>query len=315
MSIVMAAYNAENYIKDAIESVLNQTYRDFELIIVNDGSTDGTAETVRLFSDNRIVFIDRKRNMNVGYTWREGLRYCTGDYFCFADADDIARSDRLEISVEYLKKNNDCLAVCGRFQEMKENGELVNCFSPYFYNPMYMKARMLYENVIANGSICARMDAVRKAGIVEGIKFGEDYRLWFDVMCQGEIHMLENVMYYYRIYDKNTTNMMKKQEIFESVSNTWDYIRKKMGIQLSKKESETLDYVLFYKSLDSFEDIKTLYEILMKICILSKKQKIDCCSEIVSSSRWIFSDVLFKSKKIWEEYECKNSLDLTGDQL
>mgnify|MGYP000167306634 CR=1 FL=1 len=97
ISIIMPVYNGERYLAEAISSILNQTFKDFELIIVNDGSTDGSTSIVRkyMLQDKRIVFVDRKQNKKLPYTLNEGISLSKGKYISRMDSDDIAFSEKL----------------------------------------------------------------------------------------------------------------------------------------------------------------------------------------------------------------------------
>lgn len=104
ISVVMPAYNAEKYIGKSIDSILNQTYGDFEFIIINDGSKDSTKEIILSYSDNRIVYLENEINSGIVVTLNKGLEYATGEYIARMDADDIAVAERLEKQIEFMEK-------------------------------------------------------------------------------------------------------------------------------------------------------------------------------------------------------------------
>ena len=96
ISVVMPAYNAEKYIGEAIESILNQTFKDFEFIIINDGSVDHTKEIIREYNDPRIVLLENDKNRGIVLSLNKGLDAATGKYIARMDADDIALKNRFE---------------------------------------------------------------------------------------------------------------------------------------------------------------------------------------------------------------------------
>ena len=104
VSIIMAAYNAEKYIKEAIDSVINQEYQHWELIIINDGSTDGTENIIRSYDDDRIRY-HSQTNAGVSSARNIGLRHMEGDYFCFLDADDVYTSYSLSSRMALFDKD------------------------------------------------------------------------------------------------------------------------------------------------------------------------------------------------------------------
>lgn len=107
VSIIMPTYNTGNYIGKAIESVLAQTFTGFELVIVNDGSTDNTKEIVQSFGDDRIRYFELDKNCGRGFARNYAIGKCTGQYIAICDADDISLPDRLEMQVRFLEKNQD----------------------------------------------------------------------------------------------------------------------------------------------------------------------------------------------------------------
>ena len=114
ISVVMPVYNAEKYLNEAINSVLNQTYSNFELIILNDKSTDSSKSIIEsyLAKDSRIVFIDKETNVGPANLRNEGFDLARGTYIALLDADDIAKSTRFEKQIAILKKSSN-IGVCG----------------------------------------------------------------------------------------------------------------------------------------------------------------------------------------------------------
>ncbi len=105
VTVLMPVYNAEKYLKTAIESILKQTFSDFELLIINDGSTDGSEEIIRSFNDKRIRLFNNEQNLGIIKTLNKGLNLAKGEYIIRMDADDISLPDRLELQVKYMEEN------------------------------------------------------------------------------------------------------------------------------------------------------------------------------------------------------------------
>src|SRR5690242_9380591 len=100
----MPVYNASSYLREAIESILNQTYSNFEFIIINDGSTDNSLEIIRSYHDPRISVVNNETNLGIIKTRNKGLKLAKGKYIANMDADDISLSSRLEKQVQYLEQ-------------------------------------------------------------------------------------------------------------------------------------------------------------------------------------------------------------------
>lgn len=118
ISVIMPAYNAEQYISEAIESILNQTYSNFEFIIIDDGSTDRTVEMVQSYSDPRIRFVQNEHNLGVAATLNRGLKLATGEYIARMDADDIALRERFGKQVSFLDMHPEIAVFRHRHREI-----------------------------------------------------------------------------------------------------------------------------------------------------------------------------------------------------
>ena len=105
VSVNMVSFNSEKYIAESIQSILNQTYKNFELIIVNDGSTDNTLLEINNFNDSRIVIINNRKNFGIPYSRNIALRASNGKYVAIQDSDDVSLKERLHIQVNYLESN------------------------------------------------------------------------------------------------------------------------------------------------------------------------------------------------------------------
>ncbi len=120
VTVLMPAYNAEKYIGEAIDSILNQTMRDFELIIVNDGSTDNTQQIVRSYTDERIRYFDNGENMGIAESFNRAISVARGKYLAIAEHDDISHSQRLKISVSYLEEHPEIDMLSGQIELFKD---------------------------------------------------------------------------------------------------------------------------------------------------------------------------------------------------
>ena len=110
ISVLMSAYNSEKYISESIESILNQTFKDFEFIIINDGSSDNTAKIIQKYAekDERIRFINSKQNQGIIAALNPGFSMCRGEYIARMDSDDISLPKRFEKQIEYMDKHSEC---------------------------------------------------------------------------------------------------------------------------------------------------------------------------------------------------------------
>ena len=120
ITVILPAYNAQDYIKEAIDSILNQTFRNFVLLIIDDASQDKTEAIIKSYSDERIVYLKNEINSGIAATLNRGIQNAKTEYIARMDADDIAIPDRLELQYEFMNTNRD-ISVCGTWYEIFGN--------------------------------------------------------------------------------------------------------------------------------------------------------------------------------------------------
>ncbi len=204
ISVLMPAYNAEKYIKEAIDSILAQTFSDFELIIIDDGSTDRTAEIVNDYSDSRIRFCPNEKNMGVAATLNRGLGLASGEYIARMDADDISKAERFSKQVGYLDAHAD-IAVCGTSIELFCDGTVIGTRFPST-EPEKLKEDLFFSCGIAHPSVMMRKAAILELGGYDPAFNGmEDYELWCRVAEKNKIAVLPEILFRYRIHRGQVT--------------------------------------------------------------------------------------------------------------
>ena len=202
VSVIMPAYNAEKYIKEAIDSILGQTFRDFELIVLNDCSRDHTESVIRSYDDPRIVYVRNEQNMGVARTLNRGLELAKGEYIARMDADDIALPERFAVQLDYLERNPDT-AVVASAVELFGAQDGVRVFSA---TSEKLKADLLYANCFAHPSVMMRTAMIRELGGYDGSFEGvEDYHLWVCAVQKYRIASVEQVLLRYRIHPSQVT--------------------------------------------------------------------------------------------------------------
>jgi len=190
VSVVMPAYNAEKYLREAIDSILAQTYTDFELIIINDGSTDSTKEVIHSYSDPRIIYIENERNSGICITLNKGLDASRGRYIVRMDSDDISVPERLEVQVRYMDANPD-IGASGSDIEIFGDG-----IEPYRFTQLHTSeecsAGLLFNSCFAHPSVIIRKSVIDKYNLRYNDEFRglEDYEFWWQI---GKYSNLNNI--------------------------------------------------------------------------------------------------------------------------
>jgi glycosyltransferase involved in cell wall biosynthesis len=186
VTVLMPAYNAAKYIAEAVHSVLEQTYTDFELLIVNNGSADNTVDEIKRFTDPRIRVIEEDKN-GIGYALNRGLMEATGEYIARFDADDICNPFRLEKQLQFLEKNPGHI-LCGSDAEyIAESGEHLFDFYCFGHTHEEIIQQLYVYCPFIHSSVMYRKEAVLKAGgyPADAHNF-EDYLLWVQLAMQGK---------------------------------------------------------------------------------------------------------------------------------
>ena len=213
ITILMPVRNGEKYIKESIDSILKQTFTDFELLIMDDGSTDRTVERIERYTDERIRLIRRKhnfiRNLN------EGLELALGAYIARMDADDIMHTERLRIQLKRMKKNPN-ITVCGTWAKIfSDKGNERNVF--HFGHEIICEPvlELLKYNMLLHPSVMVKREFLFNHHIkYQNYPYVEDYKLWFDIAKAGGILFVEpQELMMLRRSDTQVT-VTKKEEMF-----------------------------------------------------------------------------------------------------
>ena len=215
VSIILCFYNEEKYLAKAIDSVLAQTYSNFELIIINDGSSDSSDEIVKGYQDDRIRYTVNKENKRLAYCRNRGLELATGDYVGFFDGDDIMMPEKMECQVRYLKEHEDIMLVSGGYAYMDGNGNVdKNTVIPKYRSSDQIKAFMLFGNCIAAGAALFRREIIDRYPVRfdETNKASEDYRFWIDMLPYGKVANVEESFFHYRINHGSKSSVIVKKD-------------------------------------------------------------------------------------------------------
>jgi glycosyltransferase involved in cell wall biosynthesis len=198
VSVLLPVYNGERYIVQSVESILRQSYRDFELIVVNDGSTDRTGTLIKGLSDHRINLLEQE-NQGLTRTLNNALKVIKGEYIARQDADDLSHPDRLLRQVEFLDTRLDVGLVGSVCLCLNEDGEIIGQ-TPPLTDPLKLR-KILRErgNPFVHGSVMFRRECIGKVG---GYRIemdrAEDYDLWLRISEYYEIAKLKEPLYLWR---------------------------------------------------------------------------------------------------------------------
>jgi glycosyltransferase involved in cell wall biosynthesis len=201
LSVLMSVYNGEAFLAEAVESILNQTFRDFEFLIIDDGSTDASSRILEEYAkkDGRIRVL-RQENKGRVASLNTGLRAAEGEYIARMDADDVALPKRLELQVEFLKHNPEVGLLGGAFEVMNTNGQILRTVQPPGQDAE-IRSTLLDYNPLCHPTVMMKKEtALAVDGYREMLKESEDYDLWLKMSERSILANLSEPMVRYRIH-------------------------------------------------------------------------------------------------------------------
>ena len=183
ISVLMPVYNGEQFLDKSIKSVLNQTFNNFEYIIINDGSTDDSLKIIESYEDSRIKIINFSKNMGITAALNNGLNAAKGDYIARQDQDDISHPERFSLQVEYLE-NNDVDLVDANFIFIDENDKYIQDYEKRYFNPDETLSHLFFYEMV-HASIMCKRSIFTKYNIQYRKRPTEDYDLFIRLAKAG----------------------------------------------------------------------------------------------------------------------------------
>ena len=253
ISVVMTAYNAERFIGEAIQSILNQTFSDFEFIIVDNRSQDGTARVVASFKDSRIIFIQNEQNLGQTKALNVGIRKSRTDYVARMDADDVAYPERLAVQYEFMENHPDIALVGSACLDIDENGKSLRV-SNVPTDLLAIRCYLLGSGdltswCINHPTVLMRKSAVEDVGFYDEQKsfdgYPQDYALWRKLSVKFNLANIARPLMKYRILKRSESKIFfdkscvyRYQITFEHVALSLPYLLEREKIALA----EMLEY-------------------------------------------------------------------------
>lgn len=202
VSIIMPSYNTGKFIQETIDSVINQTYDNWELIIVDDCSSDNTDEIVKSIKDGRIVYLKNKKNSGAAISRNKALKMAKGKWVAFLDSDDLWKKDKLEKQIEFMKNNNYHFSYTNYIEideESKPNGKRIT-------GPTRITEKGM-TNYCWPGCLTVMYDA-EKIGLIqiEDIKKNNDYAMWLKISKKVDCYLLNEELAMYRKRNGSISN-------------------------------------------------------------------------------------------------------------
>lgn len=237
ISVIMAVYNSERFLKEAVDSILNQTFTNFELIIIDDGSTDSSEKIINKYleADSRIVFLKNIKNLGVITTRNKALDIAKGKYIAIMDSDDLSLAKRLQHQYEYLEKNNDIFLLGGSAIIIDEKSKIRGLHFA-MSNKNLVINKLPLGNCIYHSSVMFRNNYSFRYR--DKMKYGvEDYDLYLNILLSGwKVTNINEFLIKYRINKKSisNTNILLQDEFAQISQQLFKYGSKLGNIEYHK---------------------------------------------------------------------------------
>lgn len=264
LSIVMPLYNAAPFVGEAIQSILNQSFKDFELIIIDDGSTDNSLKIAQSFSDKRIRIIHNDRNRGIVYTRNRGLQEMKGRYFAPFDADDIAHPDKFSIQLEFMEKHPEFGLVGTWAHHIDPQGNKISSQYKLSGKPESIPVKMLFRAYFIQSAVVFRKEALPVEGYTTGFDIAEDYKIYFDIAKKYKTWNIPGYLIKYRIHPQSSTH--REHTLFKyNEKKVYEYIFKNLEIEITDDRFYCLQKIKSDKPIYSTGELQEIFDFLQLI--------------------------------------------------
>jgi len=205
ISVVMPVYNSERYLREALDSIINQSFSDFECLVIDDGSTDGSSDIIKSFNDPRIICITKDHSGLID-TLNQGIAQCKGDYIARCDSDDICEPDRFKCQVDFLDQNPLCVVVGSHAVAVDEHNKVMRVLDYPPINTRSIRTYALFHNPFVHSSVMIRKKVLDiSGGYRKHYLHAEDYELWTRIIYKNECANIPKRLIRYRIHGAQVT--------------------------------------------------------------------------------------------------------------
>lgn len=297
ITVVLPVYNVAAYIQECLDSIFNQTFQDFEILVIDDCSTDNTVQVIESLASERITIVKKAQNKGLIDSLNIGFSLAKGKYIARVDGDDINALDRFEKQFNYLE-NHPEIAACGCWLHAFGFSSRV-IKHPEFHNRI--KAQMLISNAMSLGATMLRRKSYENSFFYSTMWHAEDYDYWVRTMDFASLHNLQEVLYYYRTHEQQVSTSFKSIQIEKDVEiklNLW----KRILYDTERYSDEFVIRMILTKDSFTLKDYYTLKGWFKNVLKSNKSSKVFVQDELKMVVNYIkhqfLNEIFFLSKRI-----------------
>lgn len=307
VSVLMPVYNAGSYLKDAIDSILNQSYRNIEFLIINDGSTDNSADIISSYTDNRIRVINNEGNKGIVYSLNVGLKEAKGEFIARMDSDDISLRERIGKQVDFMAQH-PAVGVCGTFAKTFGAGKKRIWKYPKTHEECAV--RLLFHTCFCHPSVIFRKEAVEKADIKykPGYFPAEDIELWAINSDKLIYANIPEVLIKYRTH-RNQTSLIRLELQNKFKFEIQLYTLKKILSEITEEETDLFKKIAFNQFGYTINFLNKCETLFVKILANNLEKKIFDCNALEKEIQHHWFDICtdFSSNGVYTKKIFKQS--------
>jgi glycosyltransferase involved in cell wall biosynthesis len=311
ISVILPVYNGAAYIAEAVKSILEQTFANFELIVIDDCSTDNTLEVLSEFRDERLRIIDKRQNSGITDSLNTGISQARGNFIARMDADDISMPGRLASQHEYLNEH-PAAVIAGCDYYVMTNGRLVrSCIDD---DSDYLKAILMFATCYAHPTVLVR-NIFPKTGLHYDKSFlhAEDYRLWTQLALHGEFGNVQEPLLKYRSHDDQVSSKYRDIQVGNSDRIRRDYLRR-LGFNFTEEQFRIHQVISNNEFITSRQTLDAIEAWLTSLCGQNLASKIFNTRSFEKMTAKFWSDSCGFSNLGWYAFKRWGSSPLSHEQ-
>lgn len=231
VSVLLPVFNGERYLQQTLESLRNQTLSDFEIVAVDDGSTDSSLRILQSFPDPRLRVERNERNLGIIETLNRGIRHCRAAYIARMDADDVAHPERLEKQYRYLEAHPRCVLVATGRKAINEQNKPIRSFNRPASGSALIRWKLLTGNFITHPTVMMRKDTLPIPLFEERFRHAEDYAAWLRLLSFGDLEVLPERLLEYRFHGQSVSHLNKMPQVRAAMDALGRHLLEEYGVR------------------------------------------------------------------------------------
>lgn len=296
ITVLMPVYNCELYIKEAVDSILNQTFDDFEFLIIDDASTDETVSIIKAYNDSRIQLIEKPQNSGYTNSLNFGLSIARGEYIARMDGDDISLRERFAKQVAFLDANPD-VVLCGTIISIIGSDKIIKL--PESHEDI--KLSLLKGNCIVHPSVMFRNQKLKDFSILYDVykEPAEDFDLWVRLLSIGKLYNLQEVLLNYRVHILQVSQKRESQQINSALETRLNVLQY-LDCTIEFEERTLLKKLIQNNNVIIFNELKEFVVLRDKLISSNSNdffKSIGFQEYLLSLEKKIFKDYFLKRDK------------------